>query len=152
MIEAVGDMWTFGEFGEPDAICITTNGHVTKAGKCVMGRGNAEYARDTFPGIDAQLAEMIGLYGNRAMKLRRTRDNGPWIVAFPVKHHWRERANLQLIQKSTWELSAMADKFEWRQVILPRPGVRNGRRSWDEVRPILEVVLDDRFVVITDTP
>jgi hypothetical protein len=32
-------------------------------------------------------------------------------------------------------------------VLLPRPGCGNGHRTWDEVCPVIEPILDDRFTV-----
>jgi O-acetyl-ADP-ribose deacetylase (regulator of RNase III) len=70
------------------------------------------------------------------------------LVVFPVKHEWMELADLALIQQSAYELIALADRLEWRRVVLPRPGCGNGGLTWDQVQPLLWD-LDDRFVVVT---
>jgi len=54
-----------------------------------------------------------------------------------------------LIRQSARQLVEMADKFGWGSVVLPRPGCGNGGLDWDDVRPILEAILDDRFTVVT---
>jgi hypothetical protein len=145
MIEAVGDLWTFST---PDARVITTNGDVTDAGKCVMGRGVAEQARDRYPGIDKQLGHLIDVWGNRPFRLHYDRSARVWIATFPVKRHWRERADPDLIRQSALKLVEIADKFHWHEVVMPRPGCGNGRLRWSDVQPILEPILDDRFVVL----
>ncbi|MDP9438790.1 MAG: hypothetical protein M3P49_08600 [Actinomycetota bacterium] len=72
--------------------------------------------------------------------------------AFSWKHHWRERADPELIRRSAGQLVALADKFRYERVVLPRPGVGNGSLRWEEVRPLLADVLDDRFAVVTFSP
>jgi hypothetical protein len=62
---------------------------------------------------------------------------------------WACKARLDIIRKSAHELVAMADKFGWKRVVLPRPGCGAGELSWDDVRPLLEAILDDRFKAIT---
>lgn len=144
MKEATGNLWT-----HPAQIrAITTNGYVKANGECVMGRGCAKEARDTFPGIAKRLGDLIRQHGNRCFLLVTT-PLGNGIASFPVKHTWSQPADIELIRKSCGEISAMADKFGWTDILLPRPGCGNGQLSWDDVRPVIEPLLDDRFTVIT---
>jgi hypothetical protein len=50
MKEIAGELWDHHKAGV--VIAITTNGYVKGNGACVMGRGCAKEARDSFPGID----------------------------------------------------------------------------------------------------
>lgn len=145
MLEAVGNLWDV----EADLRCITTNGATRKSdGAAVMGRGCAREAKTKFPGIDFRLGELLRKHGNRVMRLMKLPD-GSHLASFPVKHNWREQADPDLIRRSAEQLVALADKFGYERVVLPRPGCGNGKLSYDQVRPILAGVLDERFAVIT---
>jgi hypothetical protein len=148
MIEVTGDLFEY----PADATCITTNGSIKKNGACVMGRGVAQYVCDNFPGSDLLLGACISLHGNHTQMfmVRGDRPNQNWLVALPVKHHWHERADLQLITRSLGELVTMTIQEDWQTVTLPRPGCGNGGLDWAEVGPLVHDILgdDDRFVVV----
>lgn len=150
MIEQTADLWSFSGT-DADAICITTNGTIKANGEAVMGRGCAREARDQNPAIDRILGNAIAIRGNRPHLLRRrvTTTQPPNLVSFPVKHHWYEKADIELIRQSAQSLALMATHHGWRKVILPRPGCGNGQLDWDDVKPVIEPLLDDRFVVVT---
>ena len=147
--EATADLWEVALAA--DLCVITTNGATKKDGACVMGRGCALEAKERYPGIDLKLGRLIEVHGNRVMRIGRYGKAGASVViaSFPVKHHWRDEADPELIQRSAEQLVAIANKFGYRQVVLPRPGCGNGRLSWHDVRPILDEVLDERFTVVT---
>jgi len=127
---------------------VTTNGHIARAGRCVMGCGCAREARDRFPGLDRKLARLLAEHGNRPMRLMRLPD-GSDLASFPVKHHWKERADPDLIEASARLLVEIADRFQYERVFLPRPGCGNGRLPWPSVRERIEPLLDDRFVILS---
>lgn len=138
-----------------DAIVITTNGAVRKDGAAVMGRGVALQATRRWSEIAWVLGGSLSLHGNHVALLGQptSGSTGYWVVSFPVKHHWRQAADLELISRSVQELIALADKHGWRTVALPRPGCGNGGLDWEIVRPLLEherVGLDARFVVVNN--
>lgn len=146
MKEIVGNLWDHD--GVADAICITTNSIVRKDGACVMGRGCALEAKQRYPGIDYTLGFLIELHGNKPMVIRPGK--GPtWICSFPVKHHWKAPAEPELIEASARLFVQTVDYMKWSNIVLPRPGCGNGQLSWDDVRSILEPILDDRFSIIT---
>jgi len=68
-----------------------------------------------------------------------------------VKHHWRERADLILIERSARELVDFVTDL-WERgpatICLVRPGCGNGGLDWKDVRPVLAPLLDDRFMVV----
>lgn len=152
MIEQQIDLWSCLD---ADAICITTNGYVKQSGYAVMGRGVAKQATERMPGIALDLGRAITRHGHRVIIVRSWEPPGTPagvaipIVAFPVKHHWCDAADPELIARSAGELNNLAGAMGWQKVVLPRPGCGNGRLSWDTVRPLLHD-LDDRFVVVTN--
>jgi len=130
-----------------DALCITTNGTVKNNGECVMGAGIAKTAKEKFPKVPRILGTYIKKYGNRCFIIGKI--NNTHLVSFVVKHNWWENADIKLIKKSCKEVSEMADKFGWNKILLPRPGCGNGKLKWEDVEPVLQELLDDRFYVIT---
>lgn len=161
----------------PDAICLTTNGFVKSNGEAVMGRGCAKQAAEMRPGLSKIVGKCITELGNKTQIVAGDLST-PWkrMVIFPVKpthvtvdrykrnivSHmqnqfqpgakapgWAAKASVHLIQASALQLRDLADAHGWRCVILPRPGCGAGELSWDEVKPLLEEILDDRFYCIT---
>jgi hypothetical protein len=157
MQEVTGNLWTY----PADLRVITTNGTVKKNGECVMGRGCALEAvkgtkhNGSWPGLPRMLGAAIESDGNDVHILGAcvTPCDG-LLVSFPVKHNWFERADLRLIERSASQLVAYVDQ-EWSRgdcqprIVLPRPGCGNGGLRWEDVKPVLEPILDDRFHVIT---
>ena len=149
MREARRNLWADGlaSNGGPDAICITTNGRVDSTGRCVMGRGCAREASQIYPGIAYQLGQQLRTFGNHVQVIDIT--SSLPIVAFPVKHHWKDKADLALIERSARELQTLLENKGWREILLPRPGCGNGQRNWEiDVKPLLTPILDDRVVVV----
>lgn len=138
-----------------DAICITTNGSLkhraARVGmpvpqpRAVMGRGVAAAAKAAWPWTERRLGELIAGNGNHVHIL--CCEPTLTLVSFPVKHEWNEPADLELIAQSAKELRMLADRMDWKAVLLPRPGCGNGHRRWEEVGPVIAPLLDDRFTV-----
>lgn len=135
-------------FEEPaDAICITTNGFVKNNGKLVMGAGCAGEAQSRYPDLPAEWGERVKRNGLKVFSdwveypLRR-------LIFFPVKYAWYEDADLDLIRKSATELMRIIKILDLEVVLLPRPGCGNGHLKWEDVKPVIEPILDDRVVVV----
>lgn len=113
-----------------------------------MGRGVALQARKQYPGIAFELGRILkGAGGNHVCFIPS--QSLKLILAFPVKHHWRENADLELIARSVVELQAVIGDNSILTYVLPRPGCGNGQLVWDDVRPLL-LGLPDNVHVITD--
>jgi hypothetical protein len=149
MKEITGDIWNHHAKGE--WIVITTNGSVNKSGECVMGRGVALQAKKKFPPLARILGDAIKRGGNKVHVLQGFR-----LITFPVKHQWFEMADLELIKKSAEQLKDwhwflfQGSKLspEEQKIYLVRPGAGNGHRTWEEVKAVIEPILDDRFVIV----
>ena len=137
MKEVKGDIWDYHDKGH--WIVIPTNGSIREDGACVMGRGVALQAKQRFPNLPHQLGELIRERGNRLFAFPKYR-----IITYPVKHNWREKADIVLIEKSCQSLAQSSGP----EFCMVRPGCGNGRLNWKDVKPILEKYLDDRFVVV----
>lgn len=144
MKEARMNLWKT----EADLRVITTNPVVDQHGAAVMGRGCAREAKERITGLEYHFARLLRRHGNRVMRLTKPA-KGAALASFPVKHHWREAADPELIVRSARQLVALADKFGYSRIVLARPGCGNGSLRWEDVRPLLADVLDDRFSVVT---
>lgn len=151
MIEVTGNLWTY----PADVRVITTNGFVKKDGTCVMGRGCALEAAKMYPQIPAILGDKLRFHGGSNVPhiLLGNTPHGT-LVSFPVKHNWFEKADLDLIKRSALDLVDLINEMDFGAedhpvVVIPRPGCGNGQLKWEDVKPILEPILDDRFHVIT---
>ena len=141
--ERQADIW---RYHQRDYICIPTNGFVKGNGRCVMGRGLAKQCVQRIQNIDLFLGEMIKRHGNVPIIFKSFK-----IISFPVKHHWKDRADLVLIRQSAVKLVTIADKHDLKRVVLPRVGCGNGKRKWEEVRGVIEDIFenDERFLFVT---
>lgn len=144
--QAVGDLWEIGE--DADAVVITTNGTLKHNHHAVMGRGCAREAATKFPGLPKQLGQEIFGHGNVVHTFLMPSEKFA-LVAFPVKHEWWQKADVELIAASTISLIDEADENKWQTVVMPRPGCGNGGLSWWSIEPMLQEALDDRFTVVS---
>lgn len=146
MRELHGDIWDLYNFDgfNGNIICITTNGMVNSRGQAVMGRGIALQAAQRWPELPRALGHIIIQEGNHVHWLSKYR-----VFTFPVKHHWKQKADLELIQRSCTELVQLCnDICPGVQIFMVRPGCGNGQLSWEEVQPHIAPLLDDRFTVV----
>ncbi len=137
LTEETGDLVEFWRRG--NAIGITTNGFVKNNGECVMGRGIALSINKAIPGFARELGDRITLYGNVPFWFEEHR-----IWTFPVKHHWRQEADIELIKESAGCIVGMNRLF-WQIDYLdfPRPGCGNGRLSWTNVKKEIKPIFTD---------
>ncbi|MCM0080878.1 ADP-ribose-binding protein [Geomonas sp. Red32] len=140
MRETVDDIWR--HLGRA-VICITTNGQVSKKGSAVLGRGCAKQAQERFPELPLRLGALLAEGGNHVHLL------GDGLVSFPVEETPWSNPELRLIRQSAEELRALADLHGWTEIVVPRPGCGGGGLNWNDVRPLLEDLFDDRFTVVT---
>jgi len=151
MLEAFGNIWDHpNKYG---AIVITTNGIVKNNGEAVMGRGIALEAKQNYPDLPKRLGNVLKQFGNITWLHEFDFWNGEedyqkWVITLPVKHHWKDKADIELIQDSIFRLVAIADEVGIKKIIMPRPGCGNGGLKWEDVKPVIEPYLDDRFTVM----
>lgn len=142
MIEIAADLWHY----DCDLRVITTNGDVNALQQAVMGRGCAKQCAERYPTIRLEFGEVLRRRGNRVHMLRHD------LASFPVKHHWHEKADLDLIWQSCTQLTALVNALEVEVCAVPRPGCGNGQLDYArDVRPLLLEwwERDDRFHILT---
>ena len=141
MQEITGDLWDYHQQG--DVVAITTGGLIEKGGVCAMPRGCARQAKKRFPGLEWTLGQQILMHGNHVFDL------GQRVLNFPVEESPYEVPDPRLIERSCHELVELADYKGWQKVIVPRPGCGDGGLLWQDIKPKLEAILDDRFLIIS---
>ena len=151
MTERQVDIWEAAR--NADAVVITTNGSIKSNRAAVMGRGVALEAKEKWPRLPHMLGQWLHLSDRAGPHLfvvpPRSLSNQPFaIVCFPVKFEWKMHAAPVLVARSLKELVDSAEMFDWKRIVLPRPGCGNGGLDWDrDVKPLC-AELDDRFLVV----
>ena len=147
MKEITGELWDY--YGKENfVVCITTNGTVKKNGEAVMGRGCAKEATERLPRIAKRLGASLNTIGLQFFEPVNL--GNEWtdpIALFPVKYNWWEQADLELIKKSASQLRDRALAWPNCTYILPRPGCGNGRLTWDQVKPVIDFLPDNVWVI-----
>lgn len=140
MRELQTDIWTF--WGKA-VIAVTTNGSITRDGRSIPGRGVAKAATERFPELRQRLGSLLQAGGNHVYEIM------PGLVNFPVEETPFSQPDRGLIRRSAEELRQLADQKGWQLIVVPRPGCGGGGLAWKDVRPLLEDLFDERFIVVT---
>ena len=141
-----GDIWKFHERG--DWICVTTNGFVKSNGCAVMGRGIALQCKRRYPNAEQALGDSIRKYGNTFACFIPEHK----IAAFPTKHVWWEKSDLELITWIAKTARTCLTVAHIDRIYLPKPGCSNGKLDWKDVQKAIAPILDDRFVIVEYDP
>lgn len=139
MIIKQGNMWE--KLGESDYIFFTGNSYITKDGRLVMGRGAAKQCLQLFPKIDIEFGKRIEHledYGLVVLDKTPTK-----IGVFQVKRKFKNVASLDLIFKSTLQLSGLAKTNPDKQFELNYPGIGYGKLEIRDVDPIIRILPDN---------
>lgn len=165
MREMIGNIFEI----DADAVCVTTNGFVKRNGEGVMGAGIAKQMKDMFPDLPKLLGNSIKKFGNEVNVLCRV--DGTHLVAFPTKDSsgiadgtnvvphasymlgafvpgFHLKSTLQRIEQSCKELVWLTDFHNYKTVLLTRAGCGNGGLDWNDVKPVMAKLLDDRFIIV----
>lgn len=138
MKEVFGNAWDLRK--NYTYLGIATNGFVKSDGACVMGRGIALQLKQRDPKAPYRLGSRIKANGNIVQKFYGN------VIAFPTKHNWWEKSDINLIKKSCKQLMELLGPNE--TILLPRVGCGNGGLDWNDVGPIVSKLLDDRVTIV----
>lgn len=165
MQQATGDLFALADTHNAWTV-ITTNGAVQNNGRLIMGAGVAATAARHHPHLPAALGALVTQHGNVpvADDQSRTmtwptkpavhdldgRTHAGWMCAARVRDPRCVRGVARLVWANAPRVVALADVLGLDgPIYLPAPGCGLGGLKWDDVRPHLAGVLDDRFVVVT---
>lgn len=165
MKEMIGNIFEI----DADAVCVTTNGFVKRNGEAVMGAGIAKQMKDMFPDLPKLLGNSIKKLGNQVSLLCMV--DGIHVVSFPTKgiegiadgtntvSHasymigayvpgFHLKSTIERIEQSCKELTELANFYSYETVLITRAGCGNGGLDWNDVKPVMTKLLDDRFIVV----
>ncbi len=113
----------------------------------VMGKGIALMFKERFPENFAAYARACKSGEVRLGEMFVTRSvelQGPrWIINFPTKGHWRQRAKLESVRDGLVALHEVIRANQIRSIAIPPLGCGNGGLDWRVVRPLIEAALAD---------
>lgn len=157
MQEIKGDIFDYLNDFETNAICIFTNAVIDRFGYGVAGAGQAKTASLKWYNFKSLLGKSLNVRGNKTVILGSILDdsiiefdkNKMCLIAFPTKEHFSKPSLLKLIIKSAQELKNIADFYNFKKIILGPPGCGLGGLNWQhQVKPSIETILDDRFIIV----
>lgn len=166
MKEIIGDLFSFVLEDGVDAICIPTSANYTSRGLAIMDFGNAKICAERWPETSKRLGKMLialktnvpfiigavdidGKYLEPTRDLKKDKRFKSFIFSFPIINKFKDGTNIQLIRQSATLLKDYVNQFNLTHVISPRIGVDVGDLLWSDVKPIIEIILDDRFSIIS---
>lgn len=151
MIHKYGDM-----FKAEGILIVTTNATIKKNGALVMGRGAARQMRDTYYDCDKDFGKKIEyikcswntsnkkygliIYNHFDYDDERTFRT---LGIFQVKYHYKDMADLNLIEFSTKKLEEYVVYNPHLIFNLNYPGIGNGGRTIEEIEPIIKILPDN---------
>lgn len=131
-----------------NAVCITTNSVIKRNGHAVMGAGIAKEANSRY-NLSKELAEHLQSSGNVPHIFKTTGKNDCKLISFPTKYDWQNPSSLTLIQRSAKLLVELCNINHISECYLTPPGCGCGGLDWKtQVKPVLEPILDNRFIVV----
>lgn len=143
MKESFGDLFAMAA---QKVIVITTNGTLRSDGSLVMGGGCAKQAKIKWPEIPTRVGDLVRNHGNHTYFF--TFPGYQAVVTMPTKYHWKDKSEIDLVRRSAIELKTLADENDWAEIYVPTPGCGLGGLDWNDVRPVLEPIFDDRFIIV----
>ena len=113
----------------------------------VMGKGVALMFKEAFPenfkAYEAACKRREVVTGKMFVTRRDALMGPKWIVNFPTKEHWRSRTRMEWIESGLKDLRAVVESEGIRSIALPPLGCGNGGLDWSDVRPLIEVELNE---------
>jgi O-acetyl-ADP-ribose deacetylase (regulator of RNase III) len=113
----------------------------------VMGKGIALQFKQAFPEnfVAYERAAKKGDIVPGRMFVYETGQlaNPRYIINFPTKRHWRDKARLDDIEVGLQDLVRVIQKKNIRSIAIPPLGCGFGGLDWDEVRPLILAALEN---------
>jgi O-acetyl-ADP-ribose deacetylase (regulator of RNase III) len=110
----------------------------------VMGKGLALEFRKRFPQMYEEYKQQCK-EGRITIGSLHLYKQAPryWILNFPTKNHWRNKSNLDYIERGLLEFRKKYAEWSISSIAFPKLGCQLGGLDWDQVKPIMEKHLSD---------
>lgn len=113
----------------------------------VMGKGIALQFKQAFPANytayekAAKRAEIVP--GKMFVHESGQFNNPRYIINFPTKRHWRDKARLEDVESGLRDLARVIREYNIRSIAIPPLGCGFGGLDWEEVRPLILAALEN---------
>jgi hypothetical protein len=162
--EVTGNIFEFWNSDTPVIVPINLN--LNKFGHNVMNKGIAKDAKELFPILPNMIGKSIKqrkhkidvfAYVLETNKVIEGKKEEAIILAFPTRFNYWEKADLKLIEVCARLLVLKVDtiykKIKFDKIMVPKLGCGEGGLDWElEVKPLLEKILDERFILVKYDP
>lgn len=113
----------------------------------VMGSGLALEFKKRYPKMYADyylVCEQGKLKAGDVWPWENPKSNPRIIFNFATKGHWRLPSEYSYIEKGLQQLKEQIEYFKVKSICIPKLGCKNGRLSWDKVKPMI-VEMHDKY-------
>ena len=141
MIRRCGDIFST----RSDVLLVTTNEYIRRDGCLVMGRGAAYTFSMKYSGATREFGDLVTAHASAFPNqpygiILSPKWKSPVLGIFQVKRHFRDEADLGLIEGSANMLAAYAEIHPNQLIAVNFPGIGNGRLREKDVLPIIEIL------------
>lgn len=112
-----------------------------------MGKGIAYQFKLQYPDNNADYVKACKNGSLKVGTLHYFQEKGKIIINFPTKDKWREKSNIEYIEKGLNELVKLIGQLSIKSIAIPPLGSGNGGLVWADVKKVLE----KKLFVISDT-
>lgn len=109
----------------------------------VMGAGLALQFRKKYPHMFEEYLKLC--HGDRMMPgcVKYVKDRDKIVVLFPTKRHWREHSQLRYIEEGLEHFCRTYAVHGIQSVAFPKLGCGLGGLDWDDVKLVMENILQE---------
>lgn len=108
---------------------------VNTRGELVMGKGIALEAKNRYPNLPIQAGNLVKNAGNYTFVFPEYK-----LITFPTKNNWRDKSDIDLIQRSIDQLLYVIDNHDELaidKIYAPLIGCGNGGLKWEYVSSMI---------------
>jgi hypothetical protein len=147
-----GNLWDSTD----DVLLVTANSYITKDNRLVMGRGAALEMKTKIDDIDKHFGYLIQKFFNNysnSIVLGRygviidqdiTYPEHKYFGIFQVKYHFKDKADLELVRYSVFELMKIAQGyFSSFNISMNFPAIGCGGLNFEDVLPVVSILPDN---------